>query len=69
MFGWKKYKKGDDGGRVCSAAARKNGVDYIPVAPSETRPRDLDAIQVDNTNPPLNVRQGSFKGNEGGRVG
>ena len=44
-------------------------LDYIPVAPSETRPRDLDAIQVDNTNPPLNVRQGSFKGNEGGRVG
>lgn len=30
----KRKRKRDDGRRVCSAAARKNGVDCIPVAPA-----------------------------------
>ena len=57
----KRKKKGDDGRRVCSAAARKNGVDCIPVAPSEARPRDLDALQVDNPNPPPERASGELR--------
>ena len=44
------------------ATAGKNGMDYIPVAPSTVRPRDLDAIQADNTIISRSVVEGASEG-------
>jgi hypothetical protein len=70
----KKKRKREDGRKVWSAAARKNGVDYIPVAPSEARPLDLDAIQADKHKPPPGTSVGGASGGverveEGARTG